>query len=246
VYFAETYGSGDWYTARGAVIKAGYASLRDRLKRHFDVQPLESRLSTALLDGVSCLIFTVGPQRASFLNEQDVKAIRDFVENGGGLLLLHTYAGDQHHGANLNIIAESYGLRFNDDVVLPAGAMDHDARSQVMANTNSKYVVVAQPEKSNLVETKGGRRILKKLVKDVHQVRTVSSSSIKVMPSIGVNILISSLSDVVLDAQFSAPNVPNICQWTISDRVSVPVVAASTTHKVVAVGGVENVSKWLR
>ena len=51
---------------------------------------------------------------------QELDAIRDYVENeGGGLLVLGAYTGDWHHEANLNQLIRRYGMLFNNDLVMP-------------------------------------------------------------------------------------------------------------------------------
>lgn len=62
-----------------------------------------------------------------------ISAVRAWItENRKGLFLLSSYTGDTHHRTNLNLLARSLGVLFNEDLVLPHGRMsDQDGHTQV-------------------------------------------------------------------------------------------------------------------
>lgn len=55
------------------------------------------------------------------IDEGSRQAIVAWVRAGGRLALLGFELSDRHHGANLNALAEAFGLRFNTDIVAPKG-----------------------------------------------------------------------------------------------------------------------------
>ncbi|MGY5861635.1 MAG: hypothetical protein RTU09_04610 [Candidatus Thorarchaeota archaeon] len=75
----------------------------------------DAPLDSGILDDydVLCLFFSMIPLTAG-----EVTAVHDFVNAGGGLLMVgvdYTLAGWQYTAANLNPISETYGITFNED-----------------------------------------------------------------------------------------------------------------------------------
>lgn len=82
-----------------------------------DLQENHDALTPASLANVSVLIMPL-PHRSLF-TDQDVIVISDWVEGGGGLLLLGHYAGDIHHGSNPSRLARTWGAEFAQHFLLP-------------------------------------------------------------------------------------------------------------------------------
>ncbi|MCG3142533.1 MAG: hypothetical protein HDKAJFGB_04028 [Anaerolineae bacterium] len=78
------------------------------------------------------------------LREDEINAVRAWVtEEGKGIFLLSSYSGDAHHRTNLNALARPFGIRFNEDLVLPHDrTTDNDGHAQVYdRGASDRYTV---------------------------------------------------------------------------------------------------------
>jgi hypothetical protein len=57
------------------------------------------------------------PRPCSEFDAAEVTRIGEYVENGGGVLLMHHEHGDRGNGTNLNTLSRRFGIRFNNDLV---------------------------------------------------------------------------------------------------------------------------------
>jgi hypothetical protein len=123
-----------------------------------------------------------GPQGKTHLEPDEIEAIQAFVKKGGGLLVLGTYTGDWHHEANLNSLIEYFGIAFNRDVVLPAGAAQDDCKDQSpQYMPDARSAVTARPVQVS--SSSPAKRIWSALTRNVDQVLTLSSCSLYVEDS---------------------------------------------------------------
>ncbi|HEX5690637.1 MAG TPA: hypothetical protein VFX76_11575 [Roseiflexaceae bacterium] len=89
-------------------------------------------------------VFVVAPPYHALFTRDEIAYLADWVLGGGGLLLFGAYAADSHHMSNPSALARRFGLRFNDDLVLPAGRESElDARMQVRSLNADLAVKVA-------------------------------------------------------------------------------------------------------
>lgn len=130
--FAECYGQRRWL-GTAPTIDRGFGKLAALAQQRLQVSyvPEGERLAPALRNDATiglaqALILPMGPQGQSRLDDDEIKAIHDFVRAGGGLLVLGAYTGDWHHEANFNRLLQDYGIAFNRDVILPGGATSAD------------------------------------------------------------------------------------------------------------------------
>lgn len=177
------------------------------------------------------LILSIGPQGRGLLAADEVQAVRQFVQEGGGLLALSTYAGDWHHQANLNDVLNPFGLSFNRDLVMPETAVARagrdDGRTQVYQHSpDSVFVVPARPADRSFAD----------LVQGVRQLLTLSSCSIGVAGT--ARAVVSSVETSRLFDPRPLGAGYLIDRWEAGRRESADVVAASAgAGRVVAVGG---------
>jgi hypothetical protein len=74
------------------------------------------------------------------------EGIVKWVRGGGRLLLLGFELGDRHHAANLNRLAEPFGLHFNSDIVAPRawqGGKPFDVRVEFKGFDSTEHPVLA-------------------------------------------------------------------------------------------------------
>ena len=235
VLFDETHGQEKWGRSNPPpTIGGGYKRIAGITRQHYAVEVLEAGkvISLGKLRKHAAFILTIGPQGLCSLKEDELTAIRDYVHNyGGGVLILSTYTGDWHHEANLNRLAEDYGMTFNNDVVMPKDATHHHARYQLFeGKPSSKYGILAQP-----VEDDGIQDTIKtELLKDVRQIATLSSCSLTITDA-ATAVLRSGSESTVFEPE---PTGRGITIRTYRERKKGPVtlVGASKASKVVTVG----------
>lgn len=102
------------------------------------------------------------------LDDKKATAIKSWVERGGSLLILGYYAADSHHGSNVSRLTREWGIAFNDDLMMPTGASEYEARTHVFGNQGSLGVSL---------ETKGSPH---RFVIDVKRVVLLSAASLDV------------------------------------------------------------------
>ena len=234
VLFDETHGQEKWERNNPPpTISGGYKCIAGITKQHYDVEVLEAGkvISLEKLHEHAAFILTIGPQGLCSLKEDELKAIRDYVRQGGGVLILSTYTGDWHHEANLNRLAEDYGMTFNNDVVMQKDATPHHARYQLFeGKPSSKYVVLAQP-----VEDDGIQDTIKtELLKDVRQIVTLSSCSLNITDA-ATAVLRSGSESTVFEPEPTGRGI-TIRSYRERGKGPVALVGASKAGKVVTVG----------
>lgn len=75
--------------------------------------------------------------------DSSAKAVRSWVEQGGGLLVLGYYAADTHHGTSPSRLTREWGVSFRDDLVMPANASQGDTRRHVIGSDVSLGAQIA-------------------------------------------------------------------------------------------------------
>lgn len=229
ILFDEGHGQGLWFSApptvdRGFSQAAALASQRWRVA----FAPAGSRFSPAALAGYAALVLAMGPEGKTRLAEDEIEAIHDFVRTGGGLLVLGAYTGDWHHEANLSRLIEGYGITFNRDVILPAGADVDDA---FVASGNlaraMRCVVEALPN------TAAGR--LGALVEQVNVVAALSCCSLYVDEGMAASILRARADSLIVEPEPVGAGI-HILGYVDRGRGPAILAAASATAKVVVVG----------
>ena len=99
----------EWY---GHLSGYNYYCIYDYLSRFYETSRLTVPVSSPALSDCDVLMIKV-PTRA--FSDQEIEAIRRFVEQGGGLLLIGEHTNVFGTGAYLNPIAEAFGFRFRYD-----------------------------------------------------------------------------------------------------------------------------------
>ncbi len=101
----------EWY---GADSGYNYACLKRWYEAFYDVRELKTRLKASDLDGVSILIIYLPD--VPFTDEER-QVITEFVQRGGGLLLIGDHTNVFGSTSHLNPICEPFGFIFRDDVL---------------------------------------------------------------------------------------------------------------------------------
>ena len=96
--------------------KYSYSKFASLLKdRGYEVKTLNSSpITTEKL--TNCSIFVI-PAPTKPFDANEIMAIREFVSNGGNLLLINEWGGDFRQGSNLNDLSKKFGVVFNNDTV---------------------------------------------------------------------------------------------------------------------------------
>lgn len=101
----------EWY---GAASGYNYACLKRLFEGFFDVRELAERIAAEDLATASVLIIFDPNRRFSM---EEVRAIRSFVDRGGGLFLIGDHTNVFGSSSHLNQVAQGLGFRFRDDVL---------------------------------------------------------------------------------------------------------------------------------
>ncbi|XP_065311440.1 intraflagellar transport protein 52 homolog [Dermacentor albipictus] len=96
-------------------VSDGYKVLQRRLKSMWQVQSGNTQISPDLLSGIDALV--LGGPRQKF-TETEFSALRDFVTQGGRLLVLLGEGGERRFQTNINFLLEEYGIVVNSDAVV--------------------------------------------------------------------------------------------------------------------------------
>lgn len=233
--FDEAHGQGRWFGDAPTVDK-GYGRLAEisAARARTAILPVGEELSRATLSGQRALILPMGPQGKTQLTEAEIQAVRDFVRAGGGLLVLGAYTGDWHHEANLNRLLEEYGIAFNRDVVLPAGARPDDGFLQGAARLpTSPHAVAATPPDEAISQS--AARVRAVLTNGVVRVLTVSACSLYVDDGTAVSVLRTPADSVILEPVPLGVGI-HIQRYLERGRAAATVLAASTRSKLVVAG----------
>ncbi len=110
IYFDQT------QNERGR-LDSTYSELGQILRDNdFDVEPYtEFMILTKNLKDVDVLVF--GCPNSSKIRSQEIDAIKKFVNNGGGLLLLSLSGGDRGLMNNMSKVSEDFGISFDNTAV---------------------------------------------------------------------------------------------------------------------------------
>ena len=196
--------------------------------------PAGSRISAESLQAHNALVLALGPQGQTQLTDEEQQAIHEFVRNGGGLLVLGAYTGDWHHEGNLNHLLGEYGMAFNRDVVMQAGAASSDGKLQGSERSpKSSYAVEAFPVPS--AGAGGVPQVVSALLDGVPAAVTLSSCSLYVDDDLAVGLLVSSPDSVILEPVPIGVTIM-IDKYRDVGRGPAIVLAASRTSKVIAAG----------
>jgi|GEM_PF-2920341 len=236
VLFAEGHGQAEW-GGGAATLTDGFRRIGDLTAgRRYVAQPMpDRRIGPAALQDAACLVFPIGPWGKSKLEVGELRAIHRFVDGGGGLLLLCNYAGQQHHGGNLNDLSVRYGLTFESDAVTPRSRGDRTARDQHAARPRSGFEITARSARAVAGQGAPLRAIRQELTEGVRRVVTLTPCSVTPR-SDAVAVVVSDPRFDVMEAHYTAWS-PNVDEWVRTNRRSVPVLAASSVARVAAVGG---------
>lgn len=101
----------DWY---GADSGYNYACVKRLFERFYQVQLATNRLTAKDLDGASTLVI-YDPDRQ--FNGDEIKLVRDFVRDGGGLLVVGDHTNVFGSATHLNELCEPFGFQYRDDVL---------------------------------------------------------------------------------------------------------------------------------
>ena len=104
------------FNERGRV-RDSYSELRDFLENHnYQIIEYNDMLIQSRLYNNDVLVLACPD--ASKMNPYEIKQIKKFVNNGGGLLMLSHAGGDHGRGTNLNELAKEFGIHFENNQVL--------------------------------------------------------------------------------------------------------------------------------
>jgi len=147
----------------------------DLLIRTWNSTPLPSAFN---LMPYAVVVLATAPQGRFQLTRDEIDAMTQYVNGGGGLLALSAYTGDWHHEANLNQLLANFGLELNRDLVMPSTAVAHagrdDGRGQVYEfQPDSPFVVGATP-----VDAPAGHHAASAMTAGVRSVLALSSCSV--------------------------------------------------------------------
>jgi hypothetical protein len=235
ILFDEGHGQDRWFGIAPTIAK-GYLRIATAIGQHMDVAflPAGSRISGETLQAHTALVLALGPQGRTQLIDEEREAIHEFVRNGGGLLVLGAYTGDWHHEGNLNYLLGEYGIAFNRDVVMQAGAQSSDGKLQGSERTpKSSYAVKARPMPS--AGAGGVSQMANALLDGVPAVVTLSSCSLYIDDDLAVGLLVSSPDSVILEPVPIGVTIL-IDKYRDVGRGPAIVLAASRTSKVIAAG----------
>jgi len=229
ILFDEGHGQSLWFSAPPTVDQGfSQAAALAGERRPVTFAPAGRRFSPEALAGCAALVLPMGPQRQTNLTQDEIEAVHDFVRGGGGLLVLGAYTGDWHHEANLSRLIERYGISFNRDVVLPAGADPDDA---FVAAGNlaraMRCLVEALPNPA------AGR--LRALIEQVDVVAALSCCSLYVDEGMARPILRARPDSLIPEPEPAGAGI-HILGYLDRGRGPAILAAASTTAKVVVVG----------
>ena len=101
----------EWY---GADSGYNYACVKRLFESFYPVQLATGRLTARDLDGASTLVI-YDPDRR--FNGDEIKLVRDFVREGGGLLVVGDHTNVFGSASHLNELCEPFGFQYRDDVL---------------------------------------------------------------------------------------------------------------------------------
>ncbi|NQE04683.1 hypothetical protein C5S32_02320 [ANME-1 cluster archaeon GoMg1] len=120
--------------------KYSYSKFASLLEdRGYEVETLNSSpITTEKL--TNCSIFVI-PAPTKPFDANEIMAIREFVSNGGNLLLINEWGGDFRQGSNLNNLSKKFGVVFNNDTVNDPTNNFHNTPSYVLIHEFSGHYI---------------------------------------------------------------------------------------------------------
>ncbi|XP_037959815.1 intraflagellar transport protein 52 homolog [Teleopsis dalmanni] len=107
-----------------------YKMLHRKLKTHYQVEQIDGELKKEKLTRVDLFVLA-GPQDR--FTEEEFQVLKEFINNGGKLLVLLGEGGETQFNTNVNFFLEQYGIYINSDTVL---------RPHYYKNTHPKECVI--------------------------------------------------------------------------------------------------------
>jgi parallel beta-helix repeat protein len=140
ILFDESHGE---IFSTASTAKYSYSKLASLLEpKGYEVTTLNSTpITSEKLD--DCSIFVISAPKKPF-DTNEVIAIREFVSNGGSLLLLNEWGGDFRQGSNLNEIAENFGIVFKNDLVNDPTDNFHSTPSYALIHEFSDHYITKE------------------------------------------------------------------------------------------------------
>ena len=133
----------------------------DTESTNYVIEPITSFLP-ANIDSYDAII-AMQPFDGAY-SQQEIDSIHNFVNNGGGLLLIGEVGGDSDdYTSNMNLIAEPYGVNFNDEASDPNGrsiGIDSTSTHTLVQNVSQvgvdgqRYLIFV-PDEENTVADDG-------------------------------------------------------------------------------------------
>ncbi|KAH9363974.1 hypothetical protein HPB48_006978 [Haemaphysalis longicornis] len=96
-------------------VNDGYKVLQRRLKSMWQVHSGNAQISSDVLSGTDVLV--LGGPRQKF-TEAEFSALREFLTQGGRLLVMVGEGGERRFQTNINFLLEEYGIVVNSDAVV--------------------------------------------------------------------------------------------------------------------------------
>ena len=96
----------------------GYSIFGDKLvKKHgCKINSCYDEITKKTLENYEILVIAK-PSNSRFSKNKEIPVITDFVQNGGGLFLLHDEPGDYGNKTNLNDLSREFGITFDEGLI---------------------------------------------------------------------------------------------------------------------------------
>jgi intraflagellar transport protein 52 len=95
--------------------QSNYKKFHRKLKTDFKVSVNKESINTERLQVANLVIFA-GPRE--MYSKDEFEAIKEYLSNGGSVLMMLGEGGEGKHSTNVNYLLEEYGISFNPDAVV--------------------------------------------------------------------------------------------------------------------------------
>lgn len=95
--------------------QSNYKKFHRKLKTDFKVSVNKESINTERLQAANLVIFA-GPRE--MYSKDEFEAIKEYLSNGGSVLMMLGEGGEGKHSTNVNYLLEEYGISFNPDAVV--------------------------------------------------------------------------------------------------------------------------------
>ena len=137
VLFDESHGEIFFIAPNAKYSYSKFASILE--DRGYEVKTLNSSpITSEKLN--NCSIFVI-PAPTKPFDANEIHVIREFVSNGGSLLLINEWGGDFRQGTNLNDLSKSFGISFNNDTVNDPTNNFHNTPSYALIHKFSGHYI---------------------------------------------------------------------------------------------------------